>query len=209
MLLVLSSHQVMSDSSRSHGLQHTRLPYPPPPPRVYSSSCPLNPWCYPIISSSVTSFSFCLQYFLSSGSFPMSKLFSSCGQSIGASVSTSVLPNIHGYWLIWSPYFPRDSEEPSPAPEFKVMNSLVLCLLYFPSLTLYTTTRKTIALIIRTFVDKMVFLFFNMLFRFVIPFLPRRNHLLISCLQSPFAVILQPKKKKSFTASTFSPSIKT
>ena len=52
-----------------------------------------------------------------------------------------------------------------------------------------------------------MFLFFNMLFRFVIPFLPRRNHLLISCLQSPFAVILQPKKKKSFTASTFSPSV--
>ena len=111
-------------------------------------------------------------------------------------------------WLIWSPYFPRDSEEPSPAPEFKGINSLVLCLFYSPALTLCTTTRKTIASIIWTFVGKVMSLIFNMLFRFVIAFLPRSNHLLISCLQSPFAVILEPRKK-SFTASTFSPSIRT
>ena len=97
-LLVFSSCRVMSDSARSHGLQHTRLPYPPPSPGLYPTSCPLNPWCYPIISSSVIFFSFCLQSFLSSGSFQMTKLSSSCGQSIGASVSTSVLPNIQGWF---------------------------------------------------------------------------------------------------------------
>ena len=211
-LLVLSSRQVMSDSARSHGLQHTSLPYTPPSPGVYPSSCPLNPWCYPIISSSVTSFFFCLQSFLSSGSFQMSKLFSLCGQSIGASVSTSVLPNIQG----WFPLRLTDlitllSKGLRRAfPSTRVQRHQffsVLPFFYCPALTLYTTTRKTIALIIWTFDGKVMSLFFNMLFRFVIAFLPRINHLLISCLQSPFAVILEPKEKKSVTASTFSPSI--
>ena len=71
----------------------------------------------------------------------------------------------------------------------------------------YTTTGKTIALTIWTFVGKVKSLLFNMLSRFVIAFLPKSKHLLISWLQSPSAVILEPKKRKSVTASTFSPSI--
>ena len=72
---------------------------------------------------------------------------------------------------------------------------------------LYMTTRKTIALIIQTFVGEVMSLLFNTLSRFVIAFLPKSKHLLISWLQSPSAVILEPKKIKSVTASIVSPSI--
>ena len=72
------------------GLQHTRLPCPSLYPRVCSNSCPLSQWCHPTISSSVAPFSSCPQSFPVSRSFPMSLLFASGGQSIGASVS--VLP---------------------------------------------------------------------------------------------------------------------
>ena len=84
------SRSVLSDSLRPHGLQHSRLPCPSPTPRVYSYSCPLSQRCHPTISSSVMPFSSRLQSFPTSGSFQMSQLFASCGQSIGA--SASVLP---------------------------------------------------------------------------------------------------------------------
>ena len=71
----------------------------------------------------------------------------------------------------------------------------------------YMTTGKTIALTIQTFGSKVISLLINMLFMFVIAFFPRSNHLLISWLQSPSAVILEPKKIKFVTASTFLPSI--
>ena len=71
----------------------------------------------------------------------------------------------------------------------------------------YMTTEKTIALTRRTFVDKVLSLLFNMLSRLVITFLPRGKHLLISWLQSPSAVILEPRKIKSDTVSTVPPSI--
>ena len=71
----------------------------------------------------------------------------------------------------------------------------------------YITTGKTIALTRQTFVDKVMSLLFNMLSRFVIAFLSRSKHLLISCLQSPSAVILEPPKIKSVTVSIVSPSI--
>ena len=72
---------------------------------------------------------------------------------------------------------------------------------------LYMTTRKTTALTILTFVGKVMYLLFNMLSRFVIAFLPRSKCLLILWLQSPSAVILEPRKIKSATVSTVSPSI--
>ena len=81
----------MSDSLQSHGLQNARLSCPSPSPGACSNSCPLSRWCHLIISSSVVPFS-ALQYFPASGSFPMSQLFKSGGQSIGASTSASVLP---------------------------------------------------------------------------------------------------------------------
>ena len=89
-LLLLFSHSVMSDSLQPHGLQHTRPPCPSPTPGACSSSCPLSQWCHPTISSSVVPFSSCPRSFPASGSFPMSYLSLSGGQSIGA--SASVLP---------------------------------------------------------------------------------------------------------------------
>ena len=99
-LLLLLCCSVMSDSLQPHRLQHTRLPCPSPFPRAYSNSCPLSQWCHPTISFSVVPFSF-LQSFPESGSFPMSQLFTSGSQSIGASALASVLPlNIQGWFLL-------------------------------------------------------------------------------------------------------------
>ena len=86
------SCSVMFNSLWPSGLQHTRLPCPSPTPRACSNTCPLGQWCHPTISSSVVPFSSCLQSFPASGSFQMSLLFASGGQSIGVSASTSVLP---------------------------------------------------------------------------------------------------------------------
>ena len=86
------SRLVMSDSLRPHGLQHGRSPYLSSTPRVHSNLCPLSWWCHPTISSSVIPFSSCPQSFPASGSFPMSQLFTSGGQSIGVSAWASVLP---------------------------------------------------------------------------------------------------------------------
>ena len=86
------SHSVVSDSLRHHDPQHTRPPCPSPTPGVYPNSCPLSWRCHPIISSTVVPFSSCPQSFPASGSFQMSQLFASGGQSIGVSASTSVLP---------------------------------------------------------------------------------------------------------------------
>ena len=86
------SHSVVSDSLWPHELQHAKFPCPSLSPRVCSNSCPLSWWCHPTISSSVTSFSSCPQSSPTSGSFPMSRFFSSGGQMIGVSASTSVLP---------------------------------------------------------------------------------------------------------------------
>ena len=84
---------------RPQGLQHPRPPFPSPTPRVNSNSCPLSWWCHPTISSSVIPFSFCLQSFPASGSFQMSQLFASGGQSIGVSTSESVLPMNSQDWF--------------------------------------------------------------------------------------------------------------
>ena len=77
-----------------------RLPYPSLSPRVCSNSCPSSRWCHPVISSSVVPFSSCLQSFPASGSFLMTQLFASDGQSIGASVSASVLPMSIQDWFL-------------------------------------------------------------------------------------------------------------
>ena len=92
------SHSVASDSLRPHELQHARPPCPSPTPRVHPNSCPLSRWCHPTILYSVVPFSSCLQSFPASGSFPMSQLFTSGGQSIGISASTSVLPTNTQDW---------------------------------------------------------------------------------------------------------------
>ena len=138
-------HSVMSNSLWPHGLQHTRTPCLSPIPGVYPNSCPLSWWCHPTISSSVIPFS-CLQSFPASGSFPMSQVFASGGQSIGVLASTSVLPMNTQDWspLGWTGWIslqkrdkkmPRDSQESSSAPQFKSINSSVLSFLYRPILT--------------------------------------------------------------------------
>ena len=97
-LLLLFSRSVVSNSSRPHGLQHTRPPCPSLTPRAYSNSYPPSRWCHPTISSSVVPFSSRLPSFLASGSFPVTQFFTSRSQSIGISASASVLPmNIQGW----------------------------------------------------------------------------------------------------------------
>ena len=138
--ILLFSCSVVSDSLQPHGLQHARLPCPSPTPGICSNSCPLSRWCHPTISSSVLPFSSCLQPFPASGSFLMSQFFASGGQSIGVSASTSVLlMNIQDWfplgWTVWFPCSPRDSQESSPTPQFKSINSLAFSFLYSPTLT--------------------------------------------------------------------------
>ena len=100
------SHSVVSDSLRPHEPQQARPPCPSPTPRVHPNSWPLSQWCHPTIASSVVPFSSYLQSFPASGSFQMSQLFASGGQSIGFSALTSVLPmNTQDYsplgWTGW------------------------------------------------------------------------------------------------------------
>ena len=90
--LIQFSHSVMSDSLWPHRLQHARPPCPSPTLGACSNSYPLSWWCHPTISSSVVPFSSYLQSLSASGAFPMSQFFTSGGQIIGLSASTSVLP---------------------------------------------------------------------------------------------------------------------
>ena len=129
----------------------------------------------------------------------MSQFFPSGGQSIGVSASVSVLPmNIQDWFpLGLTDLISLQSKGLSRVfskTSVQSINSSVLNFLYGPTLTPYMTTGKTIALTRWTFVGKVISLLFNMLSRLAITFLPRSKHLLISWLQSPSAVILEPPK---------------
>ena len=107
---------------------HSRPPCLSPTPRVYSNSCPLNWWCHPTISSSVSLFFFCLQSFQASGSFPVTQLFTLGAQSIGDLASASVLlKSIWGWFSLRLTgsisLVPRDSQESSTAPLFENISS--------------------------------------------------------------------------------------
>ena len=130
------SHSVLSDSLRPHGLQHARPPCPSPMPRVYSNSCPLSWWCHSTVSSSVVPFSSCPQSLPVSGSFPMSQLLASCGQSIG-SFSFSISPsNEHpGLISLRMDWLDLLQSKGLSRPQFKTMNSSALSFLYSPTLT--------------------------------------------------------------------------
>ena len=206
------AHSAMSDSLWPHGLQHVRLPSPSLSLKVCSNSCLLSWWCYLTISSSATFFSSCPQSFPASGSFPTSQLFTSGGQSTGASASASVITmNIQG----WFPLGLTDlisllSKELSRVPQHHNSKASILwCSTFFMVQLLcpYMTSGKTITLTIWTFVSKVMSLLFNMLSRFAIDFLPRSK-----CLDFMAAVTISSKfgtqgKKKSATASNFSPFI--
>ena len=127
----------MSDSLRPHALQHARLLCPSLPPGGCPNSCPLSLWCYLTSSSSAAPFSFGLQSFPASGSFPISWIFTSGGQSIGVSASASVLPMITQSWFLleltgWFPCSPRDSRVFSNNT-VQSINSSALSLLYGPT----------------------------------------------------------------------------
>ena len=143
-------------------------------PRVCSNSCPVSWWCHPTISSSVVPFSSCLWSFPASGSFPMTWLFASGGQSIGASASAAVLPmNIQGWFSFRTDWFDLLAVQgtlKSLLQHLSSIASILWCSAFFivqlshP----YMTTGKTIALTRQTFVDKVMSLLFNMLSRLVI-----------------------------------------
>ena len=108
---VQSSHSVLSDSLWPHESQHARPPCPSPTPWVYSNSCPSSWWCHPAISSTAVPFSSCPQSLSTSGTFPMSQLFTWGGQSIGVSASASVLPmNTQDWSLGWISWIPLQSK---------------------------------------------------------------------------------------------------
>ena len=131
-----SSRSVVSDSLRPHESQHAMPPCPSPTPGVYPNSCPLSRWYHPAISSSVIPFSSCLQSLPALGSFPMNQLFAWSGQSIGVSASTwTPRTDLLQNGLVGSPCSPMDSQESSPTPQFKSINSSILSLLHSPTLT--------------------------------------------------------------------------
>ena len=139
------SGSVVSNSLWPQESQHTRPPCPSPTPRVYTNSCPLSRWCHSAISSSVIPFSSCLQSLPASGSFPMSQHFEWGGQSTGVSASASLLlMNTQDWsplgWLVGSPCSPRDSQESSPTPQFKSINSLTLSFLHMMGLNSSVST---------------------------------------------------------------------
>ena len=167
-----SSVQSLScvNSLQPHGLQHAGPPCPSPIPRVYPNSCPWSRWCHPTVLSSVIPFSSCLQSFPASGTFPVSQLFPSGGQSIGVSASASVLPmNIQDCFpLGWTGWISLQSKGlKSILQHHSSKASILQCSAFFivkishPNMT----TGKTIALTRWTFVGKVMFLLFNMLSR--------------------------------------------
>ena len=169
-------------------------------------------WCHPTISSSVIPFFSYPQSFPVWGSFQMSQLFASGGQSFGVSAWKSVLPmNTQDWsplgWTVWislkSKGLSRVFQHHSSKASVLLCSTFFIVQLSHP----YMTTGKTIALTRWNFVGKVMSWLFNMLSRLVITFLPRSKHPLMSWLQSPSAVILEPRKIKSATVSTVSPSI--
>ena len=134
------SPSVMSDSLGPHEFQHARPPCLSPTPRVHANSYPSSWWCHPAILSFVIPFSSCPQSLPASGSFPMSQLFAWGGQSIGDSASASVLPmNTQDWfplgWTGWISFQSKDSQESSPTPQFKSINSSVFSFLHSPTFT--------------------------------------------------------------------------
>ena len=134
------SRSVVSDSLRPHESQHARPPCPSPTPWVHPDSRPSSQWCHPAISSSVVPFSSCPQSLPASESFLMTQLF-----TWGAKVLEFQLQH-HSFQrnprvdllqngLVGSPCSPRDSQESSPTPQFKRINSSMLSLLHSPTLT--------------------------------------------------------------------------
>ena len=183
-----------------------RPPCPSPTPGVHSNSRPSSRWCHLAISSSVVPF-FCPQSFPASGSFLVSQLFTSGDQSIGTSASASVLPmNIQDWFPLgltgWISLQTLKSLLQNHSSKASILRHSAFFIVQISHP--YMTTGKTITWTRQVFAGKVMSLLFNMLSRFLIAFLQRSKCLLISWLQSPSAVILEPKKIKSASLSTVS-----
>ena len=200
------SCSVVSDSLQPHEPQHARLPCPSPTPRVYPNSCPLSRWCHPTISSSHP-------LLLLPSIFPSIRVFSNESAlhiswpkywSFSFNISpTNEHPGLISFRMDWVDLLAVQGTLKSLLQHHS-SKALILRRSAFFIVQLshpYMTTGKTIALNIWTFAGKVTSLLFNMLSRLVITFLPRSKHLLISWLQSPNAVILEPRKIKSVTVS--------
>ena len=201
------SHSVMSDSLWPHEPQHARPPCPSPTPRVHPNPCPFNHLI------------FCRPLCLLPSIFPRIRVFSNESAlhirwpkywSFSFSISpSSEHPGLISFRMDWLDLLAVQGTLKSLLHHHRSKASVFRCSAFFivqlshP----YMTTGKTIALTRQTFVDKVMSLLFNMLSRLVITFLPRSKRLLISWLQSPSAVILEPQKIKSATVSTVSTSI--
>ena len=182
------------------GLQHARLPCPWLTPGVYSNSCPLSWWGHPTISSPVGTF--CLQSFLASRSFQMSVLCIGWSKYWNFSFSISPSSEYSGLISFRMDWLDLLAVQGTLKSLFQHHSSKAWILWHFAFYVvwfshLYMTTGKAITLTLQTFVDKVMSLLFNMLSRLVIAFLPRSKRLLISWLQSPSAMILEPKKTVS------------
>ena len=130
----------MSNSLRPHEPQHTRPPCPSLTSGVHPNPCPLSWRCHPTISSSVIPFFSCPQSFPASGSFPMSQFFASGGQSMGVSASacpSKAYSGLISFRMDWLDLLAVQgtSQQSSPTPQFKSINSSVLSFLYSSTLT--------------------------------------------------------------------------
>ena len=192
----------------THGLQHARPHCSSPTPRVYSNSCPLSQWCHLTISSSDVPFSSRLQSFISI------RVFSNESAPKYWSFSFNISPSNEHSGLIsfrmdWLDLLAVQGTLKSLLQHHSSKASTLWHSAFFTVQLShpYMTTVKAIALTRWTFVGKVMSLLFNMLSSLVIIFLPRSKRLIISWLQSPSAVILEPPKIKSATVSTVSPSM--
>ena len=188
------SGSVLSYSLQPHGLHHARPPCPKPPHGACLKSCSSSWWCHSTISSSVLPFSSHLQSFPTSGSFSMSQFFALGGQSIGVSASaSSEYSGQISCRIDWFDLLAVQGNLKSLIQHHSSNTSILWCSAFFTFQLShpYTTTGKTTAF--QTLVAKVMPLLFNMLSRFVIAFLPRSKHFLISRLQAPSAVILEPQ----------------
>ena len=202
----------MSGCLRPHESQHARPPCPSPTAGVHSDSRPSGQWCHPAIQSSVVPFSSrpnssqhqsLVQWVNSSHEVAKVLEFQLQHHSLQRNPRSDLLQN----GLVGSPCSPRDSQESSPHHSSKA--SILQCSAFFKVQLShpYMTTGKTKALTRQTLIGKVMSLLFNMLSLFVITFLPRSMCLLISWLQSPSALIMEPPKIKSLAVSIVSPFI--
>ena len=212
-IAVQFSRSVVSDSLQPHGLQHARPPCPSPTPRVYSNSCPLS-WdaiqpSHPLSSPSPLVFPSIRVFSNESAIHIKWSKYWSFNFNISPSNEHSGLIFFRMDWLhLHAVHGTLKSLLQHHSSKASILRHSAFFIVQFSHP--YMTIAKTIALTRRTFVGKVMSLFFNMLSRLIITFLPRNKHLFISWLQSPSAVILEPPpptKIKSATVSTVSPSI--